>query len=118
MEMPQCNTQTFQLFLDSFAQQNPLEYKIIVLDNGAFHKAKTLHIPHNIVLLFLPPYSPELNPAEKIWQRFKRNFSNKVFPSLLHISQFIDQQIDNLSTLNIISTCSFNYIFQNLDWAN
>jgi len=46
----------------------------MVLDNGAFHKAKALIIPENIILIFLPPYSPELNPAEKIWAKFKRDF--------------------------------------------
>ena len=45
--------------------------------NGAFHKAKKLKIPENIELLFLPPYSPELNPAEKMWAKFKRAFTNK-----------------------------------------
>ncbi|MFV8465946.1 transposase [Flavobacterium sp. LB1P62] len=42
--------------------------KIMVLDKGRFYKAKRLIIPENIVLVFLPPYSPELNPAEKCGQ--------------------------------------------------
>ncbi|MDI9320986.1 MAG: transposase, partial [Phycisphaerales bacterium] len=46
--------------------QKPKEFKIIILDNGAFHKAKTLQVPSNMYLLFLPPYSPELNPAEPL----------------------------------------------------
>jgi hypothetical protein len=64
LEMPCCNSDMFQIFLDQFAKIDPKEYKIIVLDNGAFHKAKMLKIPHNIALLFLPPYAPELNPAD------------------------------------------------------
>jgi transposase len=71
LEMPLCNGDTFQIFLDQFSNVNPTELKLVVLDNGAFHKAKTLLIPQNIILIFLPPYSPELNPAEKIWQKFK-----------------------------------------------
>ena len=51
----------------------------MVLDNGAFHKAKSLKIPDNIFLLFLPPYSPELNPAEKYGKHIKRKFTNKHF---------------------------------------
>ena len=62
MELPKCNAETFQIFLDQMAKEQPDELKIMVLDNGAFHKAKTLIIPDNIVFLFLPPYSPELNP--------------------------------------------------------
>ena len=54
----------------------------MLLDNGAFHKAKSLVIPKKTVLIFLPPYSPEVNPAEKIWQKMKRNFTNKLFNSI------------------------------------
>jgi transposase len=50
----------------------------MVLDNGAFHKSKALVIPENIGLIFLPPYSPELNPAENIWAFFKRKYTNNL----------------------------------------
>ena len=80
--MPHCNGQTFQIFLDTFSLLNPDELKLMVLDNGAFHKAKALVIPENIILIFLPPYSPELNPAENIWAKFKRDFSNRLFKTL------------------------------------
>ena len=65
LELPYCNTDSFELFLNEFSAQNPNELKVMVLDNGAFHKAKRLKIPENILLIFLPPFSPELNPAEK-----------------------------------------------------
>jgi len=66
--LPRCNADNFQIFLDTLSSQNPEEFKIMVLDSGAFHKAKKLRIPENIALVFLPPYSPELNPAEKMWR--------------------------------------------------
>ena len=62
LELPHCNGQNFQVFLNEFSLHNPDELKIVVLDNGAFHKAKALVIPENVILIFLPPYSPELNP--------------------------------------------------------
>ena len=55
--------------------QNASEFKILILTNGAFHLAKKLNIPTNIALLFIPPYSPELNPAEKMWRHFKDRVS-------------------------------------------
>ena len=69
--MQNCNAADFQVFPDHFPAQNPDGFKVMVLDNGAFHKAKTLNVPDNIGLLFLPPYSPELNPAENIWAILK-----------------------------------------------
>ena len=77
MEMPFCNTDTFQIFLNEFSKEKPKEFKIILLDNGAFHKAARLNTPDNIHLLFIPPYSPELNPAEKIWWKMKKGILRK-----------------------------------------
>lgn len=110
LEMPRCTTDTFQLFLHEFSKQQPNEYKIMVLDNGAFHKAKSLKIPDNIFLLFLPPYSPELNPAEKIWQHIKRKFTNKHFKTLGEISSFFSETIEQLSPNMIKSICAYQYI--------
>ena len=80
--MPKCNSSTFQTFLEQLSNQDQQEFKIIILDNGAFHHAKSLSIPDNIALLFLPPYSPELNPAEKVWWMIKRELKMKL--DLLH----------------------------------
>ena len=118
LEMPCCNADAFQLFLDEMAQLRPEEFKIVVLDNGAFHKAKKLKIPGSIALLFLPPYSPELNPAEKIWQFFKRKFTNRHFGSLDEISTFFTETVKSLTTEKVISTCSYEYIFLDINWSH
>jgi transposase len=111
LEMPSCNGSNFQIYLDEFSKENPDEFKIIVLDNGAFHKAKSLEIPHNIALIFMPPYSPELNPAEKMWANFKRTFSNRLFKSLDELSQFITDVSKTATNSSVMSICAYNYIF-------
>lgn len=118
LELPKCDTQNFQIFLNEFSLQNENEFKIIVLDNGAFHKAKALKIPKNIALLFLPPYSPELNPAENVWAMLKRKFTNRFSKSLDDISDFITETITLLTPERIKSTCGFPYIFAEVDWTN
>jgi hypothetical protein len=65
LEIPGCNTVTLQVFLNESSKRKPPELKIMLMDNGAFHKAKRLVVTHNVALLFLPPYATELNPAEK-----------------------------------------------------
>ena len=117
LEMPNCNSINFQLFLKEFSLQNPTEFKIIVLDNGAFHKAKTLIIPYNIGLIFLPPYSPELNPAEKIWAILKRKFTNKLCKSLEEVSLFITESTMQLTENSVKKICGFEYVFSGLIWA-
>jgi len=104
LELPYCNTDAFQLYLNQFSMQCPDELKIMVLDNGAFHKAKRLIIPKNIILIFLPPFSPELNPAEKIWARFKRAFTNRIYKSLDEVSLFIQAQTQSLKKCEVKST--------------
>jgi transposase len=117
LELPYCNTDCFELFLRAFSEINPQELKIIVLDNGAFHKAKRLKVPENIILTFLPPFSPELNPAEKIWAKFKRAFTNKLYKSLKEVSEFITLQTQNLKPEETKTTCAFEYVFSNHFWT-
>lgn len=91
--------------------ENPSELKVMVLDNGAFHKSKSLVIPHNIVLFFLPPYSPELNPAEKVWWLIKREFACQTFKTMKELQMHIDRSINKTITVDRIkSLCSFDYL--------
>lgn len=57
------------LKLNEFSRQSQDEFKIILLDNRVFHKEQHLIIPENIALLFIPTFSPELNPAEKFGRK-------------------------------------------------
>ena len=115
--LPNCNGDNFQIFLDSLSIQKPEVFKIMVLDNGAFHKAKKLNIPENIALVFLPPYSPELNPAEKMWVKYKRQFTNLVFDSLEKLETFMCQLVVNTTTTEINSICRYSYIFIDPFWT-
>ncbi len=112
LQLPYCDTENFQLFIDELSKQSPKEFKIVVLDNGAFHKAKRLIIPDNISLLFLPPYSPELNPAEKIWAKIKRQIKLKHFKTLTDLIDCVCENVKNdLNTLDIISITRYNSCF-------
>jgi transposase len=56
------------------------EHIVLVMDNAGWHRSKDLKMPSNITPLFLPPYSPELNPIERLWAYLKSHFlSNRVF---------------------------------------
>jgi len=53
---------------------------VLVLDGAGWHKAKDLVVPESMTLLFLPPYSPELMPMERLWCWMKEHdLSNRVF---------------------------------------
>ena len=89
----------------------------MVLDNGPFHKAKRLIIPENIVLVFLPPYSPELNPAEKIWAKYKREFSNKFYSALEDVEDFITNAVKKTSKKEVMSICGYDNVFLDQIWS-
>ncbi len=105
--LPYCNSSAFQLFLEEFSKQKPEEYKVLILDNGAFHHAKCLRIPPNIRLVFLPPYTPELNPAEKIWRTLKDAIAMKAYPTIEALINSLQTIIQtSLSPDTIISICN------------
>jgi transposase len=110
LEMPFCNTSTMQAFLDELSEMDKQELKIVVLDNASFHHSKSLHIPDNIRLIFLPPYSPELNPAEKFWWVIKNKTSLKVYPSIDQLSQHLTEIICSFTTDSIKQLTNFDYI--------
>ena len=110
LEMPHCNSQTFQFFINEMSWQNPGEFKILILDNGAFHHAKSLQIPDNMAFIFLPPYSPELNPAEKMWRYFKDRVRMIAYNSLEMLQQKISE-ITNLITPDLIKSICGNQFY-------
>jgi hypothetical protein len=70
--LPYVNTDAMQVFLDHFAKtiaEN--EHVAMVLDQAGWHGADALRVPANITLVPLPPYSPELNPVERVWEYLK-----------------------------------------------
>jgi len=117
LNLPYCDTDCFQLFLNEFSRNRVHELKVVVLDNGAFHKAKRLKVPENIVLIFLPPYSPELNPAEKMWQKIKRSFTNRTFKTLTDVELFICEQAKLITEDVVKSICRYEYIFLSNKWS-
>lgn len=78
---PTVNTDYMNAHLTAISQQVGHEaHAVLVLDNAGWHVAKKLKVPDNLTLLFLPPYSPELNPVERLWAYLKSHYlSNRVF---------------------------------------
>lgn len=81
--MPYCNSVCMNIFLEHLSKQYPDEIILLCCDGAAWHKSGALSIPSNIRLLFIPPYTPEMNPIEQIWKELrKRGFRNEVFSTL------------------------------------
>ena len=76
LTIPYADTESFQVFIDEFVKSHPPTANrqiLLVLDNASWHKPKRLNW-HHIKPLYLPPYSPDLNPIEILWKVLKDRF--------------------------------------------
>jgi hypothetical protein len=83
MLAPKSDTINMAAFLRHVSQRHPEDFVLMVLDGAPSHRAQGLRIPGNMALVRLPAYSPELNPAERLWDEIReKEFANRVFESL------------------------------------
>jgi transposase len=89
MILPNLNAFNMQIFLDEFSKNIPSnKHVVMILDGASAHTSRTLCIPKNVSLLLLPPYSPELNPIERLWSFLKRNYlSFKIYENIEEVIQ-------------------------------
>ncbi len=114
LEMPHCNSDTFQTFLEHLSKLDEEEFKIVILDNGAFHHAKSLIVPANIAFIFLPAYSPELNPAEKVWWMIKRELKMKLFKSIEELQEALSTAVKKIATKQAIKQLTAFTYYKNI----
>jgi hypothetical protein len=81
--LPYAKTAMMNLFLDHVSDVFADDFIVRPLDQAGWHTAHALKLPENIRLIPHPPYSPQLNPVEHIWEEVRAKwFPNRVFPSL------------------------------------
>ncbi len=80
--LPKLKADLFQVFLDAFATARPDTLNVLLVDNSRCHTAHDLQIPANVLLLFQPPYAPEVNPAERVWEARKDELAWQCFPDV------------------------------------
>lgn len=81
--LPNVNSDCMQVFMNEVSGRHPIDRIVMVLDGAGWHKAGALAVPSNMRLLPLPPYAPELNPVEHIWDELREKaFGNLVFDSM------------------------------------
>lgn len=79
--LPRADTEAMQLHLEEISRTvRPGAHGVVVMDKAGWHTTTALKVPANLSILFLPPYSPELNPQENIWQYLRQTYlSNRIF---------------------------------------
>ncbi len=115
--LPHVNTDCMQVFLDEVSIRHPNERIVMVMDGAGWHRSSWLKAPHNIYLLQLPPYAPELNPVEHIWDELREKFfHNRVFVSLDALETHLEAGLLSLeqNSLTVSSIVSWDWIMEAL----
>ena len=110
-EIEGTTSEIFYKYLMEFSKHKPKELKVILIDNAGFHSLLKYDIPKNIKLIRIPPYSPELNPSEKIWHYTKQKFKNKVFENLTNVKTWLHEFIRNDLNHQLVISITHNKFY-------
>jgi hypothetical protein len=96
--LPSADTAMMNLFLAQVAQDFADYFIVMQVDQAGWHRAKDLQVPENIRLIFQPPYSPEVNPVEHLWEELREKYlHNRVFSSLEELVEVLCQALSELT---------------------
>ena len=111
---PYLNTDTVNAFFGEFEKEvDPDVHVVMIWDQAGFHTSHKVTVPKNVTLIALPPYSPQLNPIEKLWQYLRHHhWANRVYTGYNHLLQAACQawQMVCLDRPRITSVCRAKYI--------
>ena len=80
--LPGMDDGSLEIFLEELSKAYSEHHLLVVLDGAPSHRSEQIDHPENVSLIMLPPYSPELDPAERWFQEFRRKLSNRTFDSV------------------------------------
>lgn len=108
----------FEKYLELFAEKFPEDFHVIQLDNGPLHQALDLAIPENVAILFQPPYSPQVNPIERLWKAIKKELKWELFDNLDELRDSLKNILDKLTLQEITSLTKWQFLVEGLSVAN
>lgn len=116
LELPNLDTEMMQIFMDEFTKTDEESLHIILMDNASAHTTEKLKAGENIVFIFFPAYSPELNPMERFWKELKDWLSDYEPNTMTEVSQLVGKGLQSFSEKAISSITSFEYLMT--AWVN
>ena len=91
--LPGMDDGCLEIFLDELSKAYPEHHLLVVLDGAPSHRSEQIDRPENVSLIMLPPYSPELDPAERWFQEFRRKLSNRTFDSVAVLQEALTRTL-------------------------
>jgi transposase len=116
-EFTHLDTVCFEKFLELFASQYPEDLHIIQVDKVGFHNSLNLSIPENVILLFQPAYSPEVNPIERLWGYIKEQLKWLRFEQIEELRAAVQKELKKLTLEVIASLTGWQFILDAISVA-
>ena len=112
LQAPHVNTATMSVFLKMLSDElGPRDHAVLIMDQAGWHKAKKLVVPDEVTILYLPPYSPELNPVERLWAYLRSHYlSNRVYDDYDHLLAAGAEAWQKLTPDRLRSVCACPYL--------
>jgi transposase len=88
------------------------------IDNGRLHTWSELELPDNVILVFQPPYCPQVNPIERLGKEIKKHLKWDLLDDLEQLRQKLSQVLLKLTPLTIASVTGWDFILDALSVAN
>ena len=108
------STQTEYIFLTELKKKHPHQLVVVVFDNAPCHRPYILHSIKGLIIMYLPPYSPELNPPERFFEEVRRSTANEIFDTLEAIEERITQTINEWTPERLQQLCCYEWIEKQL----
>jgi hypothetical protein len=110
--MPTVNTACMNVYLSHLAGELVGKNTILIMDGAGWHKSRTLVVPSNIKIIHLPPYSPELNPVERLWLYIKKSvLYNKIYKDIKDLEEAVCAFVRELTSNKVSTLCTAHYLF-------
>jgi len=112
-ELPALDAECFSLYLSKLSQACADTLNVVVLDGAPAHVAGTVVVPENVVLVRLPPYSPELNPVERLWLYVRKRldvFDEAVRTNLEGLREHVAEIVRTLTPSQLSSLTGYSYL--------
>lgn len=112
LEMPALDADCFQVYIYELSRCYPGSLNVLISDGAPAHIARALEIPDNIIIVRLPPYSPELNPIERLWQDLRKWIGSGLLPSLDALKERVAQILRDYTPETLTSITGFPYLLK------
>ena len=91
---------------------------MVVIDNAPCHRPEILHAISGLSLIYLPPYSPELNPCERFFEELRRSTANEIYSSIENVEKILTEAINSWTPEKLKKLSGYSWILEQLGMVN